>query len=210
MKRVWILLTFAALGLNGCQRRPTTSADAEGKLFVSGRIDGDVVDISAKRPGRVVEIKVREGDSVEAGQLLAVITSDQDLARRDQQKAQIVSDQRKVDQLKRQLATHAERVRQAGISEEQARKDAPAHVKEAEANLATSKAELARKKAELEQSRIDAERYAPLAQAGAVSQQIGELYRTKMTTAEAAADAAHKQVAAAEASLQAARAQLDT
>jgi len=209
MKRIWILVTFAALSLSGCQRRSTTSADADGKLFVSGRIDGDTVDISAKRPGRIVEMKVREGDSVEAGQLLAVLSSDQDEARRDQQKAKILSDQRKLDQLKRQLDTYAQRVRSAGFSEAQAQKDAPARVKEAEANVAASKAELARRQAELEQSRVDAERYAPLAQAGAVSTQVAELYRTKLSVAQAAADAARKQVAAAEASLLSAESQLE-
>jgi HlyD family secretion protein len=194
-----------ALGLHGCGR---ASADADS-LFVSGRIDGDTVDLSSKRPGRIVEITVREGDSVQAGELLAVLASDQDEARHDQQKAQVLSDQRKVEQLKRQLATYAERVREAQISEEQAGKEAPAQVSQAEANLAASKAELARSEAELEQSRINAERYQPLAQTGAVSKQIIEQYQTDLRVAQAAVDASRKQVAAAAAALEAARAQLD-
>ena len=71
MKRTWTLLAITLLALCGCGR---TSADSEGKLFVSGRIDGDTVDLSSKRPGRVLEIKVREGDSVQAGQVLAVLS----------------------------------------------------------------------------------------------------------------------------------------
>ena len=206
MKRTWTLLAITLLGLSACWK---TSADSDGKLFVSGRIDGDTVDLSSKRPGRVVQILVREGDSVEAGQLLAVLSSDQDEARYDQQKAVIVSDQRKLEQLKRQLATYAERIRQAQIYQEQAETDAPAKVREAEANLAASKAELVRSEAELRQSQIDAERYAPLAERGAVAVQLAEQYTTKLKVAEASVDANRKQVRAAQASLEAAQAQLE-
>jgi HlyD family secretion protein len=206
MKRIWMLLAITLLSLSGCGR---TSAYSDGKLFVSGRIDGDTVDLSAKRPGRVVEINVREGDSVEAGQVLAVLSSDQDEARRDQQVARIQSDQRKLEQLKRQLKTYAERVHQAEIYHEQAQTDAPARVKEAEANLAASRAALVRSEAELKQHQINAERYAPLAKLGAVSAQTVEQYQTQLKVAEAATDASRKDVAAAEASLQATQAQLE-
>jgi len=206
MTRIWMPLAITLLSLNGCGR---TSAYSDGKLFVSGRIDGDTVDLSAKRPGRVVEINVREGDSVKPGQVLAVLSSDQDEARRDQQVARIQSDQRKLEQLKRQLKTYAERVHQAEIYHEQAQTDAPARVKEAEANLAASRAALARSEAEQKQHQIDAERYAPLAKLGAVSAQTVEQYQTQLKVAEAVTDASRKDVAAAEASLQATQAQLE-
>jgi HlyD family secretion protein len=203
MKPIWVLLIAAALGLSGCK----VSAN-EGTLFVSGRIDGDTVDLSTKRSGRVEEIRVREGDTVEAGQILVVLSSDQDQARYQQQKSKIVSSERKLDQLKRQLKTYAERIRQAQITVEQAQTDAPAKVKEAEAMLESSKAELARSEAELRQSQVDAQRYAPLAVTGAVAKQVAEQYNTKLKVAEASVNANRKQVAAAAATLAATRAQL--
>jgi HlyD family secretion protein len=206
MKRTWTLLAIAFLYLCGCGR--TSANYTEGKLFVSGRIDGDTVDISSKRPGQISEIKVREGDSVQAGQILAVISSAQDEARYDAQKARVLSDKHRMDQLRRQLGTYKERIRQAQIYQAQAESNAPAHVKQAEANLATSKAELVRSEAELQQSKIDAERYPPLAQMGAVAKQVAEQYKTKLDVAEASVDAKRKEVAAAEASLQAAMAEL--
>src|SRR4051812_20111966 len=116
MKYNWMILALCLSALIGCQR---SSADVQGTLFVSGRIDGDTVDISSKLQGQITEISVREGDTVEAGQQLAVLSSPQDEARRDAQRARVTSDQRRVDQLQRQLATYAERVRQAQIYEEQ-------------------------------------------------------------------------------------------
>jgi HlyD family secretion protein len=205
VKGTWILLAVALLSLNGCRK----NADPPGTLFTSGRIDGDTVDLSTKRSGRVVEIKVREGDSVKAGQVVAVLASDQDEASYDQQKARIVSDKRKVDQLRRQLATYAEKIRQSQLEVEQSKSLSPAQVTEAEADVATSRAELVRSEAELHQSEIDAERYPPLAQSGAVSVQLADQYSTKLKIAEASVGANRKKVAAAEASLLQARAQLD-
>ena len=204
MKRTWMLLGMVVIALSGCKK----SAEPPGTLFISGRIDGDTVDISSKIQGRIVNVTVREGDSVTAGQVLAWLSSPQQEAIRDAQKDRIVSDQRKTDQLKRQLATNAEKVGQARLYEIQAEIDAPGHVKEAEAELAASKSELARWEAELEQVQTDAKRYAPLAKSGAVAVQLAEQYKTKEEVALASVEAGRKKVAAAEASLQQARAQL--
>ena len=96
MKRTWMLLAIMVSFLAGCKRNATP----ENALFVSGRIDGDTVDISSKIQGRVVDLKVREGDSVEAGQVIAWLESAQQDAIRDAQKARIVSGQRTVDEYK--------------------------------------------------------------------------------------------------------------
>jgi len=67
MTRFWMLLAMGLLILQGCKK----NAEPEGTLFVSGRIDGDTVDISSKIAGRIVDLKVREGDSVVAGDVVA-------------------------------------------------------------------------------------------------------------------------------------------
>jgi HlyD family secretion protein len=175
------------LALAGCSRL-TKSAERDGELFVSGRIDGDSVDISSKRDGKIVEIKVREGDTVEAGQVLAHISSEQDVAQVDAQKADVIDAERKL-----QEATSA----------------APARVSQAEANLASNQAELARYQAELQQAQMDAERYPPLVKTGAAPQQTADQTETRVKSATASVDAAHKQVLAAEANLAQAKAQLE-
>jgi HlyD family secretion protein len=203
MKRTWALLPITVLVLSGCNRNSD-----DGTVFVSGRIDGDTVDISSKIAGRIVNLNVREGDTVKADQVLAWLSSPQEEAIRDTQKARIVADQRVLDQLQRQLTTYDEKIKQAQIYEVQAEADSPGQVKQAEANIAAAKADLARWEAELEQVQVDSKRYPPLAKTGAVAIQVAEQYETKEKVAEASVEASRKQVAAAEAALERAQAQM--
>jgi len=204
MKRTWILLPLALLVLSGCGR----NSDPAGTVFVSGRIDGDTVDISSKIAGRIVDLKVREGDVVKADQIIAVLSSTQEEAIRDAQKARIVSAQRLLDQLRRQHDTYDEKIKQAQLYEVQAETDSPGQVKQAEANLAATKADLTRSEAELQQVQINAKRYAPLAKEGSVAIQLAEQYQTQEQVALASVEASRKQVAASEATLQRAQAQI--
>jgi len=204
MKWALLLAAITALVLSGCNR----NKEPEGTVFVSGRIDGDTVEISSKIPGRIVNLAVREGDSVEAGQVVAWLSSPQQEAIRDTQRARIVSSQRIVDQLQRDLAAYDEKITQAELYTKQAQMDAPGQVQQAEANVAVSKAELARWEEELEQAQMEAKRYPPLAKTGAVAVQLSEQFQTKEQLALASVEAARKQVAAAEAALQRAGAQL--
>jgi HlyD family secretion protein len=203
MNRTWMLVATVLLVLSGCKK-----SGPKDTIFVSGRIDGDTVDISSKIPGRIVNLAVREGDPVEAGQVVARLSSPQADARRDAQKERVVSAQRKVEQLQKQVATYDEKIKQAQLYVDQAKMDAPEQVEQAEANYATSKAELARQEAELKQSQVDAERYAPLAKTGAVAPQLAAQYQTKESIARASTEASRKQVAEAEAALDRSRAQL--
>jgi HlyD family secretion protein len=188
MNRRWIFPAMVLLlVLAGCGRI-TRGSQPEGKLFVSGRIDGDTVDISSKREGKIVELMVREGDSVKAGQLVARILSPQDEAQVDAQKANVLQDERKL---------------------QEALSAGPARVAVAEANLAASQADFVRRQAEVQQAEVDAKRYPPLVESGAAAQQTALQQDTNLKVAVASADASHKQVQAAEASLQQAKAQLE-
>src|SRR5215469_16001811 len=171
MNRRWIMpRMLLLLALTGCSRM-TKSAESEGKLFVSGRIDGDTVDISSKRDGKIVEITVREGATVEAGQVVARILSPQDEAQVDAQKANVFENQRKL---------------------EEAQSAGPARVALAEANLAASQAELVRTKAQLQQAEVDAQRYPPLVEAGAAAEQTSLQQQTNLKVARASVDAGQK------------------
>src|SRR5512140_576637 len=62
-----VAVTFAALALAaaGCR------AKDDGSVRLNGRLEAPVVDLAPKVAGRVVEVKVREGDRVKAGDLIA-------------------------------------------------------------------------------------------------------------------------------------------
>jgi HlyD family secretion protein len=205
MKRLWIFGAVMVLVLSGCSK----TTEPKSALFVSGRIDGDSVDISSKVPGRIRELTVREGDSVKTNQVLAQMDSPQHEAIRDTQKERIVSDQRRLEQLQRQLPTYEEKIKQSQIYESQAEADAPAQVAHAEAALAASRSDLVRWEEELRQAKADEERYTPLKDTGAVSPQVVEQYQTRERIAAASREASSKQVAVAEAALRQAKAQLD-
>src|SRR6266498_3818420 len=56
-------------------------------IALSGRIEGDDSAVAPKTSGRLLEIRVREGDSVKAGDTIAVLDDQQVRAREDQARA---------------------------------------------------------------------------------------------------------------------------
>jgi HlyD family secretion protein len=87
-----------------------------GVIAVSGRIEGDDAAVSAKTTGRIREIQVREGDRVEAGQVIAVLDDEQVRAREQQAEAA-------VHQADARLATAEAQLAQAQATYAQARWD---------------------------------------------------------------------------------------
>src|SRR6266700_1341424 len=53
-------------------------------IQLSGRVEGDDSTVAAKNSGRIREIRVREGDAVKAGDVIAVLDEEQAAAREDQ------------------------------------------------------------------------------------------------------------------------------
>ena len=66
MRRAAAALTLLALA--GCAK-----TNPDGPVVLNGRIEAPTVDLGPKVPGRVVEVKVREGDRVKAGDLLVLL-----------------------------------------------------------------------------------------------------------------------------------------
>jgi HlyD family secretion protein len=64
------LLTIGSLIFYFVTVRPT------GDLQLIGTVDANEVVVSARIPGRIQTLTVKEGDTVQAGQLIAVIESD--------------------------------------------------------------------------------------------------------------------------------------
>ncbi|HSC71339.1 MAG TPA: biotin/lipoyl-binding protein, partial [Candidatus Methylomirabilis sp.] len=71
-------LALLILGIAGVWAYLRPSADPNpGILETSGRIEGDQAAVGAKVAGRIARLPIREGQALEAGQLIAQLSSDQ-------------------------------------------------------------------------------------------------------------------------------------
>jgi len=179
-----------------------------GVIGMSGRIEGDDSAVAAKASGRIREIAVREGDRVEAGQVLALLDDDQIRAREQQAAAAVRQAEARVKLSQRQIAVLNEQLRQNQLGVDQARVDAQGKVSEAEGRLAAAEAQLAQAEAAHAMAQWDRDAMARLYQKELVAEQ--EAQRTRQTElAQAAVVAAsRRQVEAARGALTAARANL--
>jgi len=163
-----------------------------GDLQLIGTVDANEVVVSAKIPGRIQTLLVDEGDTVKAGQLIAVIESDDLQAARAAAEATANSQRFK-------LGETVESERQTVGEVGSATINAEAQVKAAQASLAQAQANY-------EHQQADTSRTVALAQQGIMSAQSRDDAATMLQAAKAAVDTARQNVAAAEASLRQARA----
>jgi len=94
----------------------------------SGRIDGDLINVNAKYPGRIASMEVSEGEAISKGSVIAVIDS----AEQKAQKAQIDA---QIEAQKQQLAARK-------IELSIAQKSIPESLVKAKANSSIKKAQL--------------------------------------------------------------------
>ena len=159
--------------------------DGEPSAFVSGngRIEAVEIDVATKLGGRVKEILVREGDFVQAGQVLGHMQVQTLQAQRDEAAARQQQSLSGVDSANAQVA-----VRQSDI--------------------AAAEGVVAMRASEMDAAQRRLRRSETLAKEGASSAQELDDDRARVSTAKAALAAARAQVKAAEAALSAARTQV--
>jgi HlyD family secretion protein len=177
-------------------------------IVLSGRIEGDDSTIAAKNSGRVREIRVREGDVVKAGDVIAVLDEEQAVQREQQARSAVQSAETRVTHSQEQIGVLQEQLKQASLNVDQARLDAEGRVRQAEAQVATAEANLSQARAAYEQARYDADKFTKLARTGDVSDRQREQAHTAEQSQAAVVESASKQVTAARGALTAARANL--
>jgi len=178
-------------------------------ITLSGRIEGDDSVIAAKTSGRIREIRVREGDRVKSGDIIAILDDEQAAAREEQAKSAVQAAETRVTQAQQQIAVLGEQLKQSNISVDQAKLDAQGRVHQAEAQVATAEANLSQAQAGYEQARYDLEKFSKLAKSGDVSDRQREQARTTAAAQAALVDSNKKQVTAARGALTTARANLE-
>jgi HlyD family secretion protein len=177
-------------------------------IALSGRIEGDDSTIAAKTSGRIREINVREGDTVKAGAVIAILDEEQAAAREQQARSAADQAESRVTHSQEQIPVLEEQLKQAYLAEQQSKVDADGRVRQAEAQVATAEANLSQAQAAYEQARYDVDRFTRLAKTGDVSDRQREQAQTTAQSQLAVVESARKQVAAARGAQTTARANL--
>ena len=163
-----------------------------GDLQLIGTVDANEVVVSARMQGRIKTLAVDEGQEVKAGQLIAIIESD------DLQAARRAADATATSQ-KYKLTETVD-------TEQQMRGETGSATVNAQAQVMAAKAALAQAQANFEHQQAFTTRTVALAQQGIMSAQSKDDAVTSLAAAQAAVETARENVAAADASLRQARA----
>lgn len=177
-------------------------------VVLSGRIEGDDSAVAAKTTGRILEVRVREGDVVKAGDIIAILDDQQIRDREEQAQAVLAGEEAKAAAARVQIAFLQDQLRQNQLQTEQSGVDSQGRVRQAEADMAAAESDLAQQQAAYQLAAFDRDAYTALAKTGAVSERQG---KQSVSTAEqqaAAVAAASRRVEASRGALTTARATL--
>jgi HlyD family secretion protein len=176
---------------------------------LSGRIEGDDSAVAPKTSGKILEVTVREGDSVSAGQVIARLDDAQVRAREDQAHAALTDAQAKSQMARDQVAVLQEQLRQNQLQSGQSTMDAEGRVRQAQADLTAAEAELKQQEAALRLAEFNRDAYTRLAKTGAASEQQGLQAEVQADQQAAVVASAQRRVEAARGGLTTAQANLE-
>ncbi len=164
----------------------------------TGRIDGDLINLNTKYPGRLKSIKVDDGIAVHKGMIVALLSSKEQEAKRAQIEAQIEAEKKVLDARR--------------IKAEIAKETIPLRIEKAQAQLTTAQArfDALQKNIRLQedvvaQARRDHQRSRFLFKSKSIDAHSFELSRLKVTTEEDRLAALKAQAEEANAAIQAAQ-----
>lgn len=163
------------------------STRRSGDLQLIGRVDANEVLVSSKIPGRIQRLAVDEGQDVTAGDLIAVIESEDLEAARRAAIANVSSQRFKLDETRETQRQTQGEVSNATLN--------------AEAQVRSLKAALTQAQAQFDRQQADTSRAVALARQGVFSEQSKDEAVTSLQAAQSAVDAARENVLAAEAAL---------
>src|SRR5262245_61748125 len=209
-KRLWRVILLALVVAVAIWRLFfVTPKTPDNVVVLSGRIEGDDSAIAPKTSGRIAAIRFREGDTVRAGDTIAVLDDAQVRAREEQAQAALTASEARQRAALSALAALEAQLEQNQIETEQAKTDALGRVRQAEAELSSAQAELAQQEAALKLKLFDRDAYTRLAATGAVSERQGKQAVTTAEQQAAVVAAAKRRVEAAQGALTTARANLE-
>src|SRR6266853_339154 len=175
---------------------------------LTGRVEGDDSAVAAKVAGRILEIRVREGDDVKAGDVIAVLDDRQVQSRHDHARAALTATEARTASARAQVAVLAEQLKQTQLSFDQSENDSHGRVAQAEADLSAAEADRTQQEASLKLALFDKDAYTRFVTTGAVSERQGRVSVSTADQQEAAVTAAKRRIEAARGALTTAKANL--
>ncbi|MGA3210756.1 MAG: HlyD family efflux transporter periplasmic adaptor subunit [Terriglobales bacterium] len=177
-------------------------------VALSGRIEGDDSAIASKTSGRILEVRYREGDHVNQGDVIATLDDEQIRARENQAQAAVAQAEARLTSSEQQIAILEQQLLQNRLQAAQSKEDAAGRVSQADADLAAAESDLAQQQSNLKLAEFDREAYTRLAKTGAVSERQGEEAVSKADAQAAAVAASRRRVEAARGALTLAKSSL--
>ena len=176
---------------------------------LSGRIEGDDSAVAPKTSGKILEITVREGDTVKAGDVIARLDDAQVRAREDQARAALLDAEAKMEGARQQIAVLQDQLQQNQVQTGQSTQDAAGRVRQAQADLTAAEADLTQQEAALRLAQFNRDAYTRLAKTGAASQLQGLQAEVQADQQAAEVAAAQRRVESSRGALTTAQANLD-
>jgi HlyD family secretion protein len=180
----------------------------ENVVTLSGRIEGDDSAVAPLTTGRILEMRFREGDSVNAGESIAILDYEQLRDRENQARAALRQAEARAQSAWDQIAVLKQQLRENQLQMEQAKVDAEGRILQAREDMAAALADLADQEAAYQLALFDRDAYARLARTGAVSERQGKEAASKAAQQAAAVAAAKRRYEAACGALATAKATL--
>lgn len=178
-------------------------------VALSGRIEGDDSAVAPKTSGKILEVTVREGDTVTVGQVIARLDDAQVRAKEDQARAALADAQAKSQAARDQISVLQEQLRQYQLQTGQSTLDAEGRVRQAQADLTAAEADLTQQQAALRLAEFNRDAYTKLAKTGAASEQQGLQMEVQADQQAAVVAASQRKVESARGALAVAQANLD-
>ena len=209
-KKVAPFIAVAALAIVGLVvwRLFFAPSTPSSVVELTGRVEGDDSAVAAKVAGRILEIRVREGDEMKAGDVIAVLDDRQVQSRHDQAQAALTATEARIASARAQVAVLEEQLKQTQLAFGQSENDSQGRVAQAEADLTAAEADRTRQEASLKLALFDKDAYTHLVTTGAVSERQGRLSVATADQQEAAVAGAKRRVEAARGAVTTAKASL--
>src|SRR5579864_2072826 len=207
--RIFLIVSLVIVALIIWKIFFATSSLPANIIALSGRIEGDDSAVAPKTGGKILEVTVREGDTVAAGQIIARLDDAQVRAKEDQARAALADAQAKSQAARDQIAVLQEQLRQYQLQTGQSTMDAEGRVRQAQADLTAAEADLVQQQAALRLAEFNRDAYSRLAKTGAASQQQGLQAEVQADQQAAVVAASQRKVESSRGALTTAQAMLD-